>query len=249
MAATTLRTNAARPIDPISRPVLGDASVPADFHFDDKDAAAMAWPAMQDLNRGRDRLMQESTLMQPSANIGRARLDRGWFVALGILLVVVGTISLLFPFLAALSLNIVVGATLLVAGAATLVHAWRLRGWRGSAVQALLGLLYSGGGVIFLTNPFAGILALTVMLGAFFAADGAARMMLAFRIRPQPAWWLFLVTGLLALVLGVMVLLGLPSGWSVAFLGIIVGINMIFTGVSFVCCTGKESRTGIRPLV
>jgi uncharacterized membrane protein HdeD (DUF308 family) len=192
--------------------------------------------------------MQESTLLQPRANIGRARLDRGWFVALGILLVVVGTVSVLFPFVAALSLNIVVGVTLLIGGAATLVHAWQLRGWRGSAVQALLGLLYTGGGIIFLTNPLAGVLALTVMLGAFFAADGAARIMLALRIRPQPAWWLFLLTGALALLLGMMVLLGLPSGWSVALLGIIVGINMIFTGVSFVCCTGKESRTGIRPL-
>ena len=193
--------------------------------------------------------MAETILGRPGTGFASTSGGRGWFVPLGILLVVVGTISLLFPFLAALSLNLVVGVTLLVGGGATLVHAWRTRGWRGTAVQALLGLLYLGGGLIFLTNPFAGVLALTVMLGAFFAADGAARIMLALRIRPQRAWWLFLLTGGLALVLGVLVLLGLPSGWSVAFLGIVVGINMIFTGVSFVCCTGTERRSSIRPMI
>lgn len=185
--------------------------------------------------------MRNATITGHSANTAIKPVGRGWFIALGVLLVLVGTISLLFPLLAAFSLEIVVGLTLLAGGALTLAHALRVRGWRGTALQALLGLLYIGGGIIFLINPFAGLLALTVMFGAFFAADGVARIMLALRIRPQRAWWLFLVSGLLSLLLGVLVLLGLPSGWSVAFIGLFVGINLIFTGVAFVCCTGTDS--------
>lgn len=170
----------------------------------------------------------------------RPRVGRGAFIALGVLLMVVGAVSLLFPMVAALSFNLVVGATLLVGGAMTLVHAFGLRGWRGFGVQVLLAVLYIGAGLIFILDPFAGLFALTVLLGAFFAADGTARIMLALRIRPQRAWWLFLLSGALSLVLGVLVLLGLPSGWSVAFLGIVIGINMILTGFSFVCCTGAD---------
>lgn len=178
----------------------------------------------------------------PLENSGTRAIGRGGFVALGILLIAVGTLSLLFPLIAAFSLNLVIGGTLFAGGILTLVHAFRLRGWRGFALQVLLGLLYIGGGIIFVLNPFAGLIALSIMLGAFFAADGVARILLAIRVRPQRAWWLFLITGLLSVVLGVLVLLGLPSGWSVAFLGIVVGVNMILTGVSFVCCTGTDDE-------
>jgi uncharacterized membrane protein HdeD (DUF308 family) len=130
----------------------------------------------------------------------------------------------------------------------TLAHAFRVRRWLGFAVQVLLGVLYLGGGLIFLANPFAGLLALTVSLGAFFAADGIARVLLALQIRPQPGWGLFLGSGLLSFVLGVLVFLGLPSGWSLAVLGMVVGINMILTGIAFLSCTGTLAprKSGMR---
>jgi uncharacterized membrane protein HdeD (DUF308 family) len=173
-------------------------------------------------------------------NIARAPRSAGQsgFIILGALLVVVGLLALAFPLLAALSVNIVAGITLMAGGVATLVHAFRARRWRGFTLQIVLGLLYLAGGLIVILDPFAGLLALTVLLGAVFAADGAARVMLALRIRPDRAWGLFLASGLLSLLLGVLVLGGLPSGWSIAFLGVVVGINMILTGVSFLCCTG-----------
>ncbi|WP_066532567.1 DUF308 domain-containing protein [Erythrobacter sp. CCH5-A1] len=168
----------------------------------------------------------------------RPSVRRGGFVVLGAVLVVVGVLSLAFPLLAALSFNLVVGLTLLAGGIAALVHAFRVHGWQGRAVQIMLGVLYLLGGLVFLANPFAGLLALTLALGAFFAADGIARMLMAAQIRPQRGWGLFLVSGLLSLLLGALVLLGLPGGWSLAVLGLVVGLNMILTGAAFLCCTG-----------
>ncbi len=167
---------------------------------------------------------------------------RGGFTVLGVVLIAVGLLSLLFPLLAALSFNLVVGVTLIIGGIATLGHAFTARRWRGGMWQAALGVLYAGGGVIILVNPFAGLLALTLAMGAFFAADGIARVLLARRIRPQRGWGLFLASGLLSLLLGVLVLLGLPSGWSVAVLGVVIGINMVLTGVSFLSCSGPDFR-------
>lgn len=178
----------------------------------------------------------------PKAQYNIARQNRtaarGGFIILGALLVMVGMVSLAFPLLAALSANVVAGVTLMAGGIATLVHALRARRWRGFALQLALGLLYLSGGLLVILNPFAGLIALTVVLGAFFAADGVARVMMALRIRPDRSWSLFLVSGLLSLLLGVLVLLGLPGGWSIAVVGIVVGLNIILTGISFLCCTG-----------
>lgn len=175
---------------------------------------------------------------QYAATRARSQPRRTEFIVLGIALIVVGLLSLAFPLVAALSFNLLVGATLFTGGVLTLIHALRTRRWGGFAVQVLLGLLYLGGGVIFLANPFAGLLALALALGAFFAADGVARVLLALQIRPERGWGLFLGSGLLSLILGGLVLLGLPGGWSVAFLGLVVGINMILTGAAFLTCTG-----------
>jgi uncharacterized membrane protein HdeD (DUF308 family) len=179
---------------------------------------------------------------QYQAARGRPAIGRGGFIALGITLVVVGILSLAFPLFAALSFNLLIGVTLLAGGIVTLAHALRVRRWQGFALQLLLGLLYAGAGVIFIAHPFAGLVALTLTLGAFFVADGVARVLLALQIRPESGWWLFLLSGVLSLFLGLLVLLGLPSGWSVPVLGIVLGINMIFAGIAFLSCTGTVAR-------
>ncbi|MGY6552138.1 MAG: HdeD family acid-resistance protein [Erythrobacter sp.] len=180
--------------------------------------------------------MNQNTNLMPETSA-----DRGWFIALGVLLVLTGTGALLFPMVMTLSINILVGVTLLVGGGFTAVHAFRLKGWEGFALELLLALVYIAGGLLFLFNPLAGVFTLTVLLGAFFAADGAGRIILALKIKPDRSWSLFLISGLLSLALGIVVLIGLPSGTSLAVLGILVGINMILAGMSFLFASGRSA--------
>ncbi|MEM7689301.1 MAG: DUF308 domain-containing protein [Pseudomonadota bacterium] len=175
--------------------------------------------------------------VDPTERTETIEISKGWFVALGVFLILTGTGALVFPMVATLSIEILTGLTLVTAGFLTFVHAFSARRWRGFAIELVLALLYMAGGAFFLIDPLAGMLTLTIMLGAFFAADGVTRVMLAFRIKPDRAWVFFLGTGLLSALLGALVLLGLPSGFSLAFLGIIVGINLILTGISFLFCT------------
>lgn len=168
--------------------------------------------------------------------------ERGWFVALGILLVLTGAGALLFPMIVSLSINLLVGVTLLAGGGFTAVHAFRAKGWNGFAFELLLALVYIAGGLFFLFVPVAGLFALTVTLGAFFAADGVGRIILGLTIRPERAWSAFLASGLLSLALGLVVLIGLPGGASFSVLGILVGVNMVLAGMSFLLCDGSRRR-------
>ncbi|SPH18267.1 hypothetical protein DEA8626_01799 [Defluviimonas aquaemixtae] len=161
-------------------------------------------------------------------------IGRGWFIALGVVLILTGVGALTFPLVATLSMEILVGSAMLAGGIVTLVHAFRTKEWSGFFWELILAAIYLVGGVVFLANPFGGVVALTLMLGVFFTAEGVARMILAFRVRPERAWgWVF-ASGAMSLLLGILVIAGMANGSSLVFIGLLVGINMIFAGASFI---------------
>ncbi len=84
-----------------------------------------------------------------------------------------------------------------------------------------------------LWNPIAGVLTLTVILAAYLLATGVTKLIMAFHYKnviPQ-AWLWVLFSALVDIVLGFMIVSGLP-GTAVWVIGLLVGINLLFTGVA-----------------
>ncbi|QFT78526.1 HdeD family acid-resistance protein [Erythrobacter sp. THAF29] len=173
-------------------------------------------------------------------------IARGWFVGLGILLVLTGVGALVFPMVATLSVELLVGSVMLVGGVVTLIHAFKNKEWGGFFLELIVAGLHILAGVIFLANPFAGMFALTAMLAVFFVVDGIIRMVLAINVRPEKAWAWFLASGLMSLLLGILIAVGIANGTSLAFIGFMVGINLMFAGVSYIAF-GNEGGFRIIP--
>lgn len=172
----------------------------------------------------------------------------GWFVALGVLLVLTGMIAVAFPFMATLSVEIFVGSFILVAGFVTVFHAFAENGWGGFFWQLTIGILYILGGVGFLVLPISGAIALTLLLGAMFAMEGVIRMIMAFQIRPGRSWGWMLASGGVSLALGILVFAGMANGASLALMGLLVGINLISAGFSLVAIGwGQPRPSGAQP--
>lgn len=159
---------------------------------------------------------------------------KGWFIALGILLVLTGVVALTFPFIATVSVELFIGLAFLAGGIFTVFHAFWEKAWGGFFLQLLIGILYVAAGFVFLALPISGAIALTIVLGAVFAAEGIARIVMAFQIRPQRSWGWILASGGVSLLLGILVFAGLANGASLAFIGVLVGINFLFAGTSFI---------------
>jgi len=55
---------------------------------------------------------------------------------------------------------------------------------------------------------------------------------LGFGVRPQAGWVWVMVSGAIAVVLGLLLLVGLPgtAAWAI---GLMVGINLLMSGISF----------------
>lgn len=159
--------------------------------------------------------------------------NRGWFITLGICLIILGAIAIIFPFVATIAVKIFLGWIFLVVGVVQIIHAFRSQKWSGFGWSMLVGLLYlvAGGWLAFF--PLAGIVTLTILLSALFIAQGVMEALLALRMRPDKGWGWVLFSGLIALAVGVMIFIELP-GSAVWAIGLLAGINMISSGFAYV---------------
>jgi uncharacterized membrane protein HdeD (DUF308 family) len=156
----------------------------------------------------------------------------GWYLALGIALIILGIIALGNSLLATLASMLVLGWLLIIGGAIQIVQAFRTRDWGGFFLHLLAGILYVVVGVLAVVNPAVSALALTLLLASFFLVVGLFRIITALVMR-FPSWGWALVNGIITLLLGILIWAEWPvSGLWV--IGMFVGIEMILSGWSWV---------------
>ncbi len=160
------------------------------------------------------------------------RRHSGWFLALGIILIILGIIALAYVVLATIVSVLVFGILLLIGGVIELIHAFRTHRWGGFFLHLLTGLLGIVVGWMFVRHPVAGALTLTLLLGAFFLVEGIFRLAGAFFLR-FPRWGWAVFGGMITGVLGILLLLQWPVS-ALWFIGLAIGIDMIFRGWAWV---------------
>lgn len=154
----------------------------------------------------------------------------GWFLVLGILLIVLGISALVFTPAATLASVLILGWLMFFSGIVEAVHAFHARGWGGVLLHvagAALGILV---GLLVVTDPLAGALAFTLLFASFFLVIGLFRLIAAIWLRYR-SWGWAVFDGVVTLVLGVLLWAGMP--WSgLWFLGFALGVALILRGWS-----------------
>ena len=161
--------------------------------------------------------------------IGELRSKWGWFVALGVLLLVFGTFAFYNVLAATLASVLVVGATMLVAGIFEIIHAFYMRTWKHFALLLLGGILYTIAGFFAFYNPLLASAVLTLMLAISLVASGAVRVALALGSKELKNWGWILAGGIVTILAGVIIALGWPVN-SLWILGLFLAIDLIFQG-------------------
>ena len=171
--------------------------------------------------------------------------NRTWFIILGLLLIILGLISIAFPFVTTIAAKTFLGWLFLIGGIIQIVHAFSTPRWSQFFLNLLIGAIYviAGGWLAFF--PLAGIIALTAFLAGMFIVQGVLECGMAFRMRPQAGWVWMLISGLIAVIAGVLIFERLPSSaiWAI---GLLVGINMLSSGLAYVflaLAAGKDTST------
>ncbi|MFC7138122.1 HdeD family acid-resistance protein [Halobaculum litoreum] len=165
------------------------------------------------------------------------------FRATGLLIAVLGLLAILFPFLAGVSVTLVLGATLAVGAVIHAAHALRARVWRGLLGQGLLALVYAAAGVWLLANPVLGLAAVTSVVIGYLLLSGLVETMIGLRIQGDPNWGWVVFSGALSVVLGILLLAGFPgtAAWA---LGLLLGVNLVSTG-SALLLVGRGAREAV----
>ena len=90
-------------------------------------------------------------------------------------------------------------------------------------------------GIILLARPVQGVLTLTIVVGAYFLAEGVATIMYALEHRREllERWSWLLVAGIMDLLIAALIITGLPGSaeWAI---GLLVGINLLFGGATLI---------------
>lgn len=166
-----------------------------------------------------------------SAGLTKGRI---WYLLGGGISAVIGLLAILRPGLASVAIEQFLGAFFILSGVVLLASALL-----GKARQHRLLDLFSSGlrlivGVLLIVKALNGLMALTVVMASLFFAEGIFGTVFAFRYRGKnPAWIWILLNGLVAFLLGGMLLAEFPSDapWA---LGLLFGINSLFLGASLI---------------
>ena len=157
------------------------------------------------------------------------------FLFEGILLAILGIAAMIVPPLASLAITIFLGWMFLISGIGGLIITYWARNMPGfwwSLISAALAVLAGG---VLLARPMQGVLTLTIVVGAYFLAEGVATIMYALEHRKELSgrWSWLLVAGLMDILIAFFIIAGLPGSAQWA-LGLLVGINLLFGGATMI---------------
>jgi len=151
---------------------------------------------------------------------------------LGVVSILFGIFALNHAVLTSLAVTTVVGALFVIAGGVQTVAGIAETGLGTKLFAVGLGVLLALLGLSFLSNPLAGTVSLAILVTAFIAAGGVVRLVFAWRLRTTPAFWLMLISGVLSVLLAGYILAN--PGVTIALLGLLLGIELIFNGAALV---------------
>src|SRR4029077_21268126 len=163
---------------------------------------------------------------------GELRRSWGWYLALGIVLIVLGTTAIGSTFVMTIASVFFFGWLLIIGGAMEVIHAFWHKRWAGFFLDLLTGILYVVAGWMMVSNPQESALLLTLVIAMFLVFEGVFRIVAALAAR-YPHWGWVMFNGVISLILGIMIWRQWPySGLWV--IGLFVGIEMLLNGWSLV---------------
>lgn len=171
-----------------------------------------------------------------AAGLEQVRRSWGWFLLFGILLAALGAVCVAKAQTATTFSILALGWVLIISAVLWLISSFYAFSWQGFFLFLLNAILRGVVGYLLIRHPNAGAEGVTMVLAALFIVGGLFRAMVSSVIQ-FPKWGWTFVSGLISLALGIY-LMAIWRTASTFFVGLFIGIDLIFDGVSLVGFAG-----------
>jgi uncharacterized membrane protein HdeD (DUF308 family) len=156
----------------------------------------------------------------------------GWFLVFGIGLAILGVVAIVRSVAATVVSMLFFGWLLLIAAGIEVAQTIMVGQWAAMFQHLVAAVLFGVVGFLIIWRPVVSAEILTLLMGAFFLATGLFQIV-APAITSLPDWGWHVLNGIIALLLGVLVL----AQWPVTGLWVIgtfVGIELLFYGIAWI---------------
>lgn len=164
----------------------------------------------------------------------------------GVLTIILGVVAIGSPMISGLAVAFLVAITLIIAGIAKTIYAFSAGSFGQGLVRLLFGGLTVTVGIIMIAQPGMALATLTLVLAAYFLADGVMALVVGFQHKPAQGWGWMVFNGLVTLALALMIIGDWPvSGvWAI---GILVGVRLLFSGMTMLTLgsAGRQAAKSI----
>ncbi|MFP2924365.1 HdeD family acid-resistance protein [Pyxidicoccus sp. 3LG] len=169
----------------------------------------------------------------------------GWFLVLGMGLVLLGGFALRAAVATSLVSVMTLGVAIIVGGVAEVVHAFGGRRSRGFTLHLLAGVLSVVVGALVIRAPVQSVVSITLLIIGWLAASGLFRIVTSLASR-QEGWGWELANGAVSLLLGAIVWGQFPES-AMWLIGTFVGLEILFRGFAWIAFSlavrGPRRRT------
>jgi len=162
----------------------------------------------------------------------------GWFVALGVVLIVLGIAAIARTIASTLVSMVFFGWVF--AGIVEFINAFMVGKWAGFFLHLLIALLFGVIGIVFVATPSISAEVATLVMSMFFMIGGLYLLITALWTH-LPGYGWQVANGAIASVLGIMLLAQWPISGLYA-VGLFVGIDLVFYGGSWISMALKAHK-------
>lgn len=167
--------------------------------------------------------------------------NSGVLLGVGVVQILLGVAAVIVPQVATVVGVEFLAVMLCISGIAQGVLTFRVSGWKGTSLMAVGALVSLAAGIMILTDPQGGAVAITLLLAIVCGVEGIARVALGMGPAGAGSRGNFIVSGLAGVVLGILLAIEWPDD-AVWAIGLLLGINLLMGGMSLVAVAMAARR-------